>query len=268
MMESLADVERFLRRLDRRVSWPALLAVGGVLLFLPWELESWLRARTRLLTTDVETATAAREDLDVELAERRTLRDLVAADLARAKQNAASLSRSRRVIIEGSLALAAERRLLEKQWEIMTTYLLFDWEADRVSVMRGDQIDRSLSLHGARPRVMGEEPRPIPRLATIVSKERYAHPERGKSETVDGRLDWEPPQVGTSMRARAFGQDVLFTREGLVIHGPPLDQAEHETYPHLCLTLSSATARVVYARSFIGTRVLLKTEAAEPSVLP
>ncbi len=99
---------------------------------------------------------------------------------------------------------------------------------------------------------------PCRSIAVIVSKERFAHAERGKSEVTGGRLDWEPPQVGTSARARALGENVLFTREGLIIHGPPLDKAEHESYPHLCLTLPAATARRLYDRSFIGTRVLIK----------
>jgi hypothetical protein len=140
----------------------------------------------------------------------------------------------------------------------MTTYLLVDAANDRVEVMRGEQAFETWPLNGARPHAVGGEKKPLPKLATIVSKERYAHAERGKSEVASGRLDWEPPQVGTSARARALGEHVLFTREGLIIHGPPLDKAEHEAYPHLCLSLPAATAARLYERSFIGTRVLLK----------
>lgn len=256
----MRDLGPFLRRLGRRVSWPWLLAVGVALPAALWRLESWVRERTAALAPDFESVSAAREDLDIVLAERRSLRDLVAADLERARQSTASLSRSRRVLFEGGLALAEEKRLLDKQWEIMTTYLLVDPAKDSVSIMRGDQIDKILPLAGARVRSVGDPMKSLPQLVTIVSKERYAHPERGKSELVDGRLDWEPPQVGASARARALGADVLFTREGLVIHGPPLDQTEHEAYPHLCLSLPAATARALYARSFIGTKVLLRSE--------
>ena len=129
---------------------------------------------------------------------------------------------------------------------------------DRVQIMRGEQASESWPLSGQKPRVVGGVARQMPKLATIVSKERFAHPERGKSEQVDGRLDWEPPQVGTSARASSLGEAVMFTKEGLVIHGPALKRPEHENYPHLCLELPAATARRLYSRSFIGTRVMIK----------
>jgi hypothetical protein len=257
-----AALSLWMRRLDARVSWPVLLAVGGLALFGMWELESWLHAQNALARPALESVAAAREDLELEIADRQSLEDLVAANLEHAKRDAANLSRSRRVLFEGGLALSEEERLLSKQWEIMTTYVLIDPAADRVQIMRGDQIDELLALGGQRERAVGGEKRALPLKATIVSKERYAHTERGKSDQVDGRLDWEPPQVGTSARARALGEDVLFTREGLVIHGPPLDAKEHEAYPHLCLTLPLATARKLYARTFIGTVVLIKLDAS------
>jgi hypothetical protein len=245
-------------KLDQRAPFSLLLAAGALILFSFWSLQSWLTARLRLTEADVEAASVAREDLDQELSERQALRDLVARDLARTKKNAASATRSQRELFEGGLAVSEEKRLLEKQWEIMTTYLLVDLKEDRVQVMRGDQATETRPLSGARPRPAGGETKPLPKLATIVSKERYAHVERGKSEEIGGRLDWEPPQVGTSARARALGENVLFTREGLILHGPPLDKTEHEAYPHLCLSLPAATARLLYERSFIGTRVMIK----------
>ncbi len=245
-------------RIDDRAPLPVLLLAGALLLFVPWELQSWLTAHARITDGEGDAAFVARDDLDQEIAERQALRDVVARDLAATKKNAASLSVSRRALFEGGLALSEEKRLLEKQWEIMTTYLLVDAANDRVQVMRGEQAFETWPLKGERPHAAGAEKKALPKIATIVSKERYAHAERGKSEETGGRLDWEPPQVGTSARARALGEDVLFTREGLVIHGPPLDKKEHEAYPHLCLTLPAATARRLYERSFIGTRVLLK----------
>jgi hypothetical protein len=247
-----------LDRLGRRAPLLGLLAVGALLLFVPWELQTWLSAHARLTAAEGDAAFVALDDLDQEIAERQGLRDLVARDLGIAKKSAASLSVSRRALFEGQLALSEEERLLQKQWEIMTTYLLVDVANDRVEVMRGEQAFETWPLKGARPRSVGGDMKPLPRIATIVSKERYAHAERGKSEVTGGRLDWEPPQVGTSARARALGEYVLFTREGLIIHGPPLDKTEHESYPHLCLSLPAATASRLYARSFIGTRVLLK----------
>ena len=76
-----------------------------------------------------------------------------------------------------------------------------DAAGDRVQVMRGEQAFETWPMKGALPRAVGGGKKPLPRVATIVSKERYAHAERGKSEVTGGRLDWEPPQVGTSARA-------------------------------------------------------------------
>ena len=250
-------------RLDQRAPLLGLLAVGGLLLLVPWELQSWVAAHARRTAAEGDAALVALDDLDQEISERQALRDLVARDLAAAKKNATSLSVSRRALFEGGLALSEEKRLLEKQWEIMTTYLLVDPAGDRVQVMRGEQAFETYPLKGAAPRAVGGEKKALPKIATIVSKERFAHAERGKSEVTGGRLDWEPPQVGTSARARALGEHVLFTREGLIIHGPPLDKAEHEAYPHLCLSLPAAVARRLYERSFIGTRVMIK-EGAPP----
>lgn len=249
--------DHLLRRLDRRATAPLLLAAGVFVLSGLWMLQSWVSAHARLAAAEHEAAVVAIDDMDLELAERQALRDLVTRDLSRAKKNAASLSRSRRVLFEGGLALSEEKRLLEKQWEIMTTYLLVDLKNDRVQVMRGEQAFETWPLGGARPHAVGGDMKPLARVATIVTKERYAHPERGKSEQVGGRLDWEPPQVGSSVRASALGENVMFTKEGLILHGPPLKVAEHEAYPHLCLSLPAATARRLYARSFVGTRVMI-----------
>jgi hypothetical protein len=259
MSDPVSDYERWLRRLDRRAGAVLLLLAGAAALGALWTAQSWLEANARLAAAHVEADSAALGDLEQELAERQGLHDLVAKDLARAKQNAAALTRSRRATFEGGLALSEEKRLLEKQWEIMTTYLLVDVANDRVEVMRGEQAYETWPLGGARPHWVGPGPeKPLPRISTIVSKERFANPERGKSDVVNGRLDWDPPQVGASLRASALGEDVLFTKEGLVLHGPSLRKEEHEAYPHLCLTLPAATARRLYARGFIGTRVMIK----------
>jgi len=260
MKTAPSGLEAGLRRLDLRVSVGALMATGFLLLAGAWMLESWLRACSVIAEGELEAAAAAREELDIELSERLALRDLVSRDLVRAKTSAASLSRSRRVLFEGGLALSEEKRLLEKQWEIMTTYLLVDPALDRVQIMRGEQALESAPLAGARPHSVGGEAREIPKISTIISKERFASPERGKSEQTAGQLLWEPPQVGTSLRARALGENVMFTKEGLILHGPPLDKKEHEAFAHLCLTLPAPTARKLYAKSFIGTKVRLEPE--------
>ena len=241
--------------LDRRVSVPGLIAVGALILGGSWMLESWLSARVMLAAGEREAAFVALEDLDNALSERAALRDLVSRDLSSAKVLASSLSRSRRVLFEDSLALSEEKRLLEKQWEIMTTFLLVEPAFERVQIMRGEQALET-SPRGLGPAGRGCAPARI----AVISKERFAAPERGKSEQTGGQLLWEPPQVGTSARARALGEHVMFTKEGLVLHGPPLDAAEHEAFPHLCLSLPAPAARKLYAKSFIGTKVRLEPE--------
>jgi hypothetical protein len=264
MSAQLEGFDGWLRRLDRRAtSWGVLLA-GAAVLGLGWSLQSWLAARAELAAAARESASAASADLELELAERGALRDLVAADLQRAKETASSLTRSRRALFEGGLRVSEETRLLQKQWEIMSTWLRLDEEADRVHVMNGDQSAMSVPIDGARPRAVGGESRALPPRAAITSKERYAHPERPAADSSQGLLNWEPPQVGTSVRANALGEYVLFTREGVIVHGPPKKEAEHESYPHLCLSLPAPAARRLYASSFIGTRIILRPENHKP----
>ena len=250
-------LEHRLRSLDRRVSAPGLVLAGAAVLAGLWLLSRWVSERATAAADERSALTVAREDLELDLSERQALSDLVSRDFARAKVSAATLTKSRKALFEGGLALSAEKRLLEKQLDIMSLWIRLDEEADKIHLMRGDQIAETLALAGATPRVVGGETRPLTKSATIVSKERFASTERPKSDQVGGQLQWEPPQVGTSVRASALGEFVLFTKEGLVVHGPPLKEAEHEAYPHLCLSLPTAVARRLYTQSFIGTKILL-----------
>ena len=250
-------LEARLRALDRRVGALGLAVAGGAVLASLWLMGRWVSAHAAIAADERMALSVAREDLELDLAERQALSDLVSRDFARAKISAATLSRSRKALFEGGLALSEEKRLLEKQLEIMSLWIRIDEEADKIHLMRGDQIAQSLLLDGARPRAVGGETRPLPKSATILTKERFASTERPKSEQVGGQLQWEPPQVGTSVRASALGEFVLFTREGLVLHGPPLKSAEHEAFPHLCLSLPRAVAARLYTQSFVGTKILL-----------
>lgn len=259
-MRAPFPLDSWLRGSGRRAGPLALLAAGGGVLLLGWSLQSWLLARAQLAGAARESVAAALSDLELELAERGALRDLVAADLKRAKETAAGLTRSRRALFEGGLRVSEETRLLQKQWEIMSTWLSLDQAAGRLHVMNGEQSALSVDIGGASPRAVGGEARPLPARAVIVSKERFAHPERPPADASAGLLNWEPPQVGTSVRANALGEFVLFTREGLIVHGPPKKEPEHESYPHLCLSLPAPAARRVFAASFIGTRILLRPE--------
>jgi len=250
-------MDRRLRDLDRRVGALGLAAAGGALLAGLWMMGRWVSAHAAIAAEERASLSVAREDLELDLAERQALNELVSRDFARAKVSAASLTRSRKALFEGGRALSEEKRLLEKQLEIMSLWIRLDEEADKIHLVRGDQIAESLLLAGARARAVGGEARALPKSATILTKERFASTERPKSEQVGGQLQWEPPQVGTSVRANALGEFVLFTREGLVVHGPPLKEAEHEAFPHLCLALPLPAARRLYAQTFVGTKILL-----------
>lgn len=254
------SLDDWLRLSAERAGAPALLLAGASVLVAGWMLQSWLGARAELAAGARAAAAASREELELQLAERAALRDLVAEDLARARESASSLTRSRRALFEGGMRVSEEARLLRKQWEIMSTWIRVDLEGGRVHVMNGEQSAQSLPLEGAAPRAVGGETRPLPARAIIASKERFAHPERPVADSAGGLLRWEPPQVGTSVRANALGEYVLFSREGLIVHGPPKKESEHEAFPHLCLTLPAGTARRLYAASFIGTRLELPKE--------
>lgn len=258
-----ATLESRLRSLDRRVGAAGLLLTGAAVLGAAWQLGEWAAASAEAAAGERAALTVAREDLDLDLAERQALSDLASRDFKRAKESAATLSKSRKALFEGGLAVSEEKRLLEKQLEIMSLWIRLDEENDKVHLVRGDQTAETLALAEARARAVGGEARPLPKSATVVSKERFASPERPKSEQVGGQLQWEPPQVGTSVRASALGEHVLFTKEGLVVHGRPLKEAEHEAYPHLCLSLPGPVARRLYERSYVGTKILL-SEAPRP----
>ncbi|MBI3288786.1 MAG: L,D-transpeptidase [Elusimicrobia bacterium] len=249
------DLEGILRQLDRRVRVVELLAAGGLVLAGFWMLGRWVRANALAASSDRAALEVALQDLELDVAERKSLRDWVSRDFARAKESAATLSRSRRLLFEGGLAVSEEKRLLEKQLEIMSLWIRVDQAADKAHLIRGEQIAESLPLSGARVRAVGAETRALPGAGTIASKERFASTERPRSEQVGGQLQWEPPQVGTSQRASALGEFVMFTKEGIIIHGPPLKVAEHEAFAHLCLSLPIAVARRLYAQSFVGTKI-------------
>ncbi|UPT75819.1 MAG: hypothetical protein M0D55_09180 [Elusimicrobiota bacterium] len=256
------SLENRLRSLDRRIGPAGLLLTGAAVLGAAFLLGRWAAESAAAAADERAALSVAREDLDLDIAERQALSELASRDLKRAKESATSLSRSRKALFEGGLAISEEKRLLEKQLEIMSLWIRVDEEAGKVHLVRGDQIAESLALAGARARAVGGETRAPPRAASVVTKERFASPERPKSDQVGGQLQWEPPQVGTSVRASALGEHVLFTKEGLVVHGPPLKEAEHEAYPHLCLSLPGPVARRLYTQSYVGTKLLFAAEGA------
>ncbi|MBI4376854.1 MAG: L,D-transpeptidase [Elusimicrobia bacterium] len=263
-MNTLTRIDHWLKKgVDN--AHPVLVISLAVLVLLALNIARVaLRARAWQGEAAVKALSAMVEESAQGLAVNQSLRDLKAKDLSRFKVNLSTLTSSRREIYEGGLQLQSERRILEKQWEIMSTFLLIDEEIGKVHLMRMEQSLESYRLGYVPVQVFGIEPRPLPVAAVIISKERFAHPERPKSEEVDGQLEWEPPQVGNSARANALGEFVMFTRGPLIIHGPPRSPEEHEAFPHYCLGLDIKTARRLYNNSYIGTRVLIRRPGIAP----
>jgi lipoprotein-anchoring transpeptidase ErfK/SrfK len=135
-----------------------------------------------------------------------------------------------------------------------------------VRIMRGDNSQKDLPLAG--PLKVYPSSGTVPGTMRAVSKERFANPTRARVEQKDGKLDWEPPQVGTDPRSGALGEYVVFTDGPLVLHGPPPKKKLHEAYPHACAGLTAAAAKRLYDSSFIGTRIIYrkaKKAAAAPA---
>ncbi len=259
MKLSRESLNRLAGRLSQKAR-PALVVAAGALVLAGLQAARLtarrhaLEARAEIRRLD-ERLQDAREALD----ENQSAAETRARELSRFKTQVARLTVSRRALFEGGLEIEEEKRLLEKQWEIMTTYLLVDAENRKIHVMRGEQSLETYPIAYAPPQRFGQtKAEGPPQLTEIVSKERYAHPERGKAEEVDGQLHWTPPQVGTSKRASALGEYVMFTKSELILHGPPRKAAEHKAFAHFCLGLSLPVARRLYDESYIGTKILVK----------
>jgi hypothetical protein len=246
-----------LRRLMQPVPSLMLLAVGAALLLIGLGTERLMR-RTVLQIQDVTAAARRAEDQSESATSHfRSLAELKDHDLNQFKAGMSTQAQSKKMLYETGLSLQEEKRLLEKQWEIITTYLAVDIGLQRIFLMRGDQPLESYLISYVPLKGFGRLPTNVPRVVRIVSKERFAHPERGNSEMVNGKLEWEPPQVGTSVRSNALGEYVMFTSSRLILHGPPRNPEDHEAFPHLCVGLSLDAARSLYQHSFIGTKIVL-----------
>jgi hypothetical protein len=213
------------------------------------------------LSVSLEQSVAARDRMS-------SLEGLKRRDLDQLKAGISGHAQSEKSLFESGLSLQEERRLLDKQLEIMTTYLLVDPDARRIYLMRSEQPLQSYRISYVPVRALGGASAALPAVVRIVSKERFANPERGRSEEVNGRLQWVPPQVGTSIRSKALGEFVMFTNSALILHGPPLDIEDHEHFPHVCLGLDREAARKLYRSSFIGTKISLQHLAIETPAAP
>jgi hypothetical protein len=234
------------------------LALGAAILGSLSAGRALLELNAALRRADVRRLDQAVDDASYALGQSAALEELKRKDIQDFKAVLAKLTASHRALYEAGLQLQEEQRLLEKQWEIMTTYLVVDEEEGKISVMRGDQVLVTYLPGYAEPREFGGAEAPEPASLRIISKQRFASPEQGKYELVGGKLQWEPPQVGSSMRANALGQYVLLTDGPLILHGPPKRRKEHAAFRHACLGLSLDVARRLYEKTFIGTRIFIR----------
>lgn len=177
-------------------------------------------------------------------------------------------AKTQKDLFESGLSTQEERRLLEKQLEIINTRLVVNPALQRVFLMREEQPMQSTLIRYIPLRAFNGAPVTLPTNVRILSKERFAHPERGKSEMVAGKLQWIPPQIGTSLRSRALGEFVMFTNSKLIFHGPPISDEDHERFPHVCMGLDRDAARKLYRSSFIGTRVQISNVSIEAVAAP
>jgi hypothetical protein len=247
---------------DRRLDGLELVGLGlaalCVLLALHAAFSKWrenLTAELRRLAPHLERVSGALETAD-------SLYTLRARDVRSTKKAMTGLARKQKTYYEERLALAEERRLLEKQLELLETRFV---AADgKLKAVRAERVSQEFGLAG-QATCWAEEGAPsvvVPASAQVTAKEFYAHPERGKVEMKDGTLIWTPPQVGTVSRQEGLGQYVLFTNTSLVVHLPPRDKVAHESYAHCCLPLDKKTAKSAYDAVFIGARLALQAEPA------
>lgn len=229
------------------------LSILVVVYTVPWKLKPWT-ARERAQQERIEHAIQQAATSQEILASNDAIKTL---DLEQLKAGLSGNAMSQKSLFESGLSLQEERRLLEKQLEIMTTTLLINPALQRIFLMRGEQPLQSYLLRFIPIKSYSGAAVNLPPAVRIVSKERFAHPERGTAEQVNGTLQWVPPQVGTSIRSNALGEFVMFTNSGLILHGPPVRDEDHERFPHICLGLDREAALRLYRGSFIGTRVVL-----------
>jgi hypothetical protein len=254
------DLDKTVQTASKKAS-PVYVCAAGVLILVGMNAaRERLRDRAQAAAAELSSVRERLEPSSEALSEAASMRDLKRKDLERFRGELAKLTNARRELFEAGLGMQEERRLLEKQWEIVSTYLLVDTDARKIHLMRGEQSLESWPIADAPAEALGGETRSLPKESIIISKERFAHPERAKSEEVAGQLQWEPPQVGTSVRANALGEYVMFTRGPLVLHGPPKKDAEHKAFAHFCLGLSLASARKLYNSAYIGTKIVIKPQ--------
>ncbi|OGR87998.1 MAG: hypothetical protein A3A86_06760 [Elusimicrobia bacterium RIFCSPLOWO2_01_FULL_60_11] len=234
---------------------PRLVIVSAILLLLGLAgLNKWVNGKLAGAEMELMLLKNKSEAVEESLAEARSFRDMKEQEMAFFTSGLGSVAQAKKAMYESGLSLQEEKRLLEKQLEIMTTSIKVDPAEQKISLMREDNASKSFKLAFTSTQPVTEAQMKS-RSLRVTSKERFAHPERGKAEEKDGVLTWTPPQVGESARSNALGEFVLFTNSNIIIHGPFKKEQEHAAYPHACLGLSREDAARLYRGSFIGNRI-------------
>lgn len=243
-------------KLPKEIPFAWLLALGAALLPGLWLADRALAVKLNDLNTEaarmeeaVVVSGAALEDL-------RALRENKLKEVGSYREALKSQALSKKVVYEAGAALQEEKRLLEKQLEIITTYLVIDEQTGRIRLMRGDHALNDFPFSYAPLKAFGSAPLKMSATSRVVSKERYANPERGKVQEADGKITWDPPQVGKDPRSGGLGEYVLFTDGPLILHGPPPKKELHEAYPHVCAGVTAYTAKQLYEGTFVGTKII------------
>jgi hypothetical protein len=235
-------------------AWLAALGVG--FLFAVYFADRRLAVKLAAVRFEAKRTQEAVDASVATLEELRSLRDLRMRDANDYKEALKNQTRSKNAVYGAGAALQEEKRLLEKQLEIMTTYVDVKEETGRISLMRGDHALKDYPFSYSPLKSFGPSAQNMPASARIISKERFANPERGKVQEVDGKIMWDPPQAGKDPRSGGLGEYVLFTDSPLIMHGPPPSKELHNAFPHICAGVTAYTAKRLFENTFVGTKIL------------
>lgn len=240
------------------MSWSRVHAtwvhVGGVGLALSLALLSArasLVEQTDILDRDLARTSTALTAAENAIEDAIQLNRLKARDIKALRSVLSTEALARKTYTEQRFALAEEKRQLEKQWDLLTIYLMFDPNEGKLHIMRGDQALRTFP---AGPVTCSSGTFKLDKIYAVSSKERFPHPERGKVEFVEGQLKWIPPQQSAD-RSAALGEHVLFTNGPLILHAPSKDPTQHDAYPHCCMGIGAPAAGRIYSEVFVGSKL-------------
>src|SRR5688572_30467427 len=116
-----------------------LAAAALLLLSIALVTDGWLRRTALQQRIELRTLSANEQAALPSIDNLASLKSLKEADLDTFKQGLTDMAHSKKSLYESGLALQEEKRLLEKQWDILVTYLQLNSEAQTVTVMKGEQ---------------------------------------------------------------------------------------------------------------------------------